>query len=251
MMKKLLLAGALLMALGAVRADAPIVVSAGVSVQKPMTEIAAQYRRQNPEAKLQLKFGVTGTMQQQVEKGDSIDVIVTTSQKSMDELQAEELIVPSTRAILARNRMALIVPRNSRLAIDSFTDLGKSQVTKVTIAAPQTVAAGQYARQILNNLGLWKSVRPKIVQTKDVDGAVDQIEQGRADAAIVYRTNTIGNPRVRVVAVAPANLHSPIVYALAVTAASKQQAEARRFAAYLTSDPAQKVLQRHGFGTAD
>lgn len=250
-MKKLLLAGALLMSLGTVQADAPIVVSAGVSVQKPMTEIASQYRRRYPAVKLQLKFGVTVIMQQQVEKGEPIDVIVTTSQKSMNELQAEGLIVPSTRAILARNRMALIVPLKSRVTVRSFADLGKPEVKSLAIAAPQTVAAGQYARQILNNLGLWKNVRPKIVQTKDVDGAVGQIEQGRADAAIVYRTNAIGNPRVRLVAVAPANLHTPIIYSLAVTSASKQQSEARRFATYLTSNPAQKVLQRYGLGTAD
>jgi molybdate transport system substrate-binding protein len=250
-MKKLLLAGALLMALGTVRADGPVVVSAGVSVQKPMTEIASQYRRRFPNAKLQLKFGVTGIMQQQVEKGETIDVIVTSSQKSMDELQAEGLVVSSTRAILARNRMTLIVPSKSRVAVRSFADLAKPEVKSLAIAAPQTVAAGQYARQILNNLGLWKSVRPKIVQAKDVDGAVDQVEQGRTDAAIVYRTNAIGNPRVRIVSVAPANLHTPIVYSLAVTTASKQQSEARRFASYLTSASAQKVLQRHGFGTAD
>lgn len=216
-------------------------------MQDALKTIAADYRRREPGTAVRFNFAASGTLQRQIENGAPVDLFISAARKNMDELQARGLIVAATRRNLARNRLVLIVPRNARAGVRSFGDLKKPQVARVAIGAPQSVPAGKYAQELLQKIGIWSIVEKKAVRAKDVRGVLTQVELGNVNAGIVYRTDALISSRVRAVTVAPENLHAPIVYPLAVVKASKNQAAARRFAAYLTSAPAKKVLQRFGF----
>lgn len=85
------------------------------------------------------------------------------------------------------------------------------------------------------------------MRAKDVRGVLTQVEQGNVDAGIVYRTDAMISRKVRVVSVAPEKLHSPIRYPMAVVAASINKSAARKFAAFLGSTPAKRILKRFGF----
>lgn len=250
-MKKLLLVLTLLFSAGTGHAQTTLVVSAAASMQDALKTIAADYRRREPGTSVRFNFASSGTLQRQIESGAPVDVFVSAARKNMDELQARGLIVSKTRRNLARNRLVLIVPKNSRVGVRSFGDLKKPQVSRVAIGAPQSVPAGKYTRELLQKIGIWNVVEKKSVRAKDVRSVLTQVELGNVTAGIVYRTDALISSRVRVVSTAPENLHTPIVYPLAVTSASKNQAAARRFAVYLTSAPAQKVLQRFGFGAGN
>ncbi len=247
-MKKLLLSFTLLFSLGTSQAQTTLVVSAAASMQDALKTIAADYRRREPGTTVRFNFASSGTLQRQIESGAPVDVFISAARKNMDELQARGLIVANTRRNLARNRLVLIVPQNSRAAVRSFRDLKNPQVSRVALGAPQSVPAGKYAQELLQKIGIWHVVEKKSVRTKDVRGVLTQVKLGNVTAGMVYRTDALSSSKVRIVSTAPEKLHAPIVYPLAVIKASKNQAAARRFTAYLTSAPAQKVLQRFGFG---
>lgn len=250
-MKKLLQILTVLFSLGTSHAQGTIVVSAAASMQDALKTIAADYRRQQPGTTVRFNFASSGTLQRQIESGAPVDIFISAARKNMDELQTGGLILADTRRNLASNRLVLIIPQNSRAAVRSFGDLKKPQATRVAIGAPQSVPAGKYAQELLQKIGIWNVVEKKSVRTKDVRGVLTQVELGNVTAGIVYRTDALISSKVRVVSTAPEKLHAPIVYPLAVIKASKNQAAARRFTAYLTSAPAQKVLRRFGFGTGN
>ncbi|MBH1744200.1 substrate-binding domain-containing protein, partial [Stenotrophomonas maltophilia] len=67
------------------------------------------------------------------------------------------------------------------------------------------------------------------------------------DAGFVYATDAQAMPdRVRCAFAVP--VAGRIAYPLAVTKASAQSAEARRFTAFVRSAPGQAILAKHGFG---
>ncbi len=220
-----------------------ITVSAAASMKDALTTIAKNYRAAN----VRFNFAASGTLERQIENGAPVDVFVSAAEKNMDELQSKNLIESKTRRDFARNRLVLIVPKNSKLKINAFADLKKREVSRVAIGAPQSVPAGKYAQQVLVKIGLWEIVQRKAVRAKDVRGVLTQVEQGNVDAGIVYRTDAIVSKKVRVVSVAPENLHSPIRYPVAVVARSQNKIAARKFVAYLGSTPSRKVLRRFGF----
>jgi molybdate transport system substrate-binding protein len=250
-MKKLLLYSVLLLCLSSAQAGSTprptITVSAAASMKDALIAIAKNYRGAN----VRFNFAASGTLQRQIENGAPVDVFISAAEKNMDELQNKKLIEAKTRRDFARNRLVLIVPKNSKLKINAFADLKKREVSRVAIGAPASVPAGKYAQQLLTKIGLWEIVQRKAVRAKDVRGVLTQVEQGNVDAGIVYHTDALISKKVRVVSIAPENLHAPIRYPVAVVARSQNKSAARKFAAYLASTPSQKVLQRFGFITGN
>nr|WP_277820315.1 molybdate ABC transporter substrate-binding protein [Xanthomonas translucens] len=75
------------------------------------------------------------------------------------------------------------------------------------------------------------------------------VARGEAPLGIVYGSDAKAEPKVRVVAVFPADSHAPIVYPVAALRASTHPA-ATDFVRWLDTPPAQAIFQRHGFSLA-
>jgi molybdate transport system substrate-binding protein len=223
-----------------------LTVSAAASLKDAMTEIARQYSKKQPNVRVRLNFGSSGTLQRQIEQGAPVDVFISAADKNMDELAARKLIDGKTRRVLASNTLVLIVPKNSKLAIRRFKDVASESVTNVAVGGP-TVPAGMRAQEVFSKLGIWSQVQGKAVRGKDVREVLTQVEMGNVEAGVVYRTDAAVSDKVRVVAVAPANMHKPIRYPVAVVNESKKRRQANDFLRYLTSAPAKTVLRKYRF----
>lgn len=68
------------------------------------------------------------------------------------------------------------------------------------------------------------------------------------DAGIVYATDVRQSDQVKQVALAPAQSHSPIVYPIAIVAASSQPQVAQSFIDFLSTPEAQDRFIQAGFG---
>jgi molybdate transport system substrate-binding protein len=164
----------------------------------------------------------------------------------MDSLQSQGLLLPDTRKNLARNSVVLIVPAGST-NISGFQDLTKAVVKTVAVGEPQTVPAGKYAQEVLTHFGIYDQLKPKLVLAKDVRQVLTYVETENADAGIVYATDAKISKKVTVVATAPEDSHSPVVYPAAVIKNSKNAAAAKAFLDFLASEKARTVFQKCGF----
>ena len=168
----------------------------------------------------------------------------------MDALQEKGLLVKETRRNILTNRLVLVVPSNSTLGLTSFQQLTDSRVKKIAVGEPRSVPAGQYAEELFKNLGTLEQLKPKFVYGNSVRNVLGSVESGNADAGVVYRTDALISDKVKQVATAPDNLHSPIVYPIAVIGASRSVNAAKTYVQFLTTDVAKSVFTKYGFGIA-
>jgi molybdate transport system substrate-binding protein len=218
-------------------------VSAAASLKNVLTAIGEEYSG----AKVQFNFASSGTLQRQIENGAPVDILISAADTNMDELENAKLIDASMRGVLARNRLVLIVPKNSKLQIRSFNDLKRPEVHNVAIGAPQSVPAGKYTQQVLQKIGIWKTVEQKAVRGKDVREVLTQVERGNVEAGIVYLTDAAISSRVKIVCAAPEKYHAPIRYPFALVKDSQNKNAARKFVDFLSSESAKKILRRYRF----
>jgi len=223
-----------------------LTVSGAASLQNALAPIAAACQRQYPHIRIEVNFGGSGALAQQIADGAPVDVFVSAAPQPMDRLEARGLVLTGTRRNLLRNEIVLIAPLNSAVP-RSFADLADAQIKLVAIGDPATVPAGDYARQVLTALNLWSRVQSKLVLGKDVRQVLGYIETGNADAGIVYATDARQSGRVRVAAVAPADTHTPVVYPVAVLRGTRNPAAARTFAAFLSGPEARAIFTAQGF----
>jgi molybdate transport system substrate-binding protein len=145
---------------------------------------------------------------------------------------------------LLSNVLVVVVPVSSAARLSGPNDLASVRV--LTLADPQAVPAGVYARAWLQSIGLWARVQDRVVPALNVRAALAAVEAQNADAGIVYRTDAAISRRVKVAFEVPREQGPPIVYPLAPIATSRKRAAADLMR-HLTSAPARAVYRRHGF----
>ena len=233
-----------------------ITVSAAISLKDALDELGpifqVQQHRKNGGngTAVTYNYGGSGTLARQIEQGAPVDVFFSAAEKQMDELAAQDLIVADTRHDLVGNALVLIAPVQST-ALHNFQDLTGSAVKTIALGETSTVPAGMYARQTLEHLGLFAALEKKVVYAKDVRAVLTYVETGNADAGLVYQTDANTSPKVRVVAIAPADSHDPILYPAAVLRDSKNKPAARAFVDFLQGPDARAVFQKYGFTSSE
>jgi molybdate transport system substrate-binding protein len=223
-----------------------ITVSAAISLKDALDEIARLYRAKSPDTTIHFNLGGSGTLQQQIEQGAPFDVFISASPDQMDALESKGLLLAGSRKDMVRNSVVLIVPKGKQ-AIASFQDLAGPDVKFIAVGEPKTVPAGKYAQEILTHFGLYEKLKPKFVLGKDVRQVLTYVATGNADAGIVYATDALTSADVTVVATAPKDSHSPVVYPLAIIKNSKNTEEAKKFADFLTGPESTAVFKKYGF----
>jgi molybdate transport system substrate-binding protein len=223
-----------------------LTVAAAASLTDALDELTPFYRQSNANTTVRYNFASSGALQQQIVNGAPADVFISAAAKQMDALQQKNLLLVDTRRNVLTNRLVLIVPvKGSQVtSLTSLTDMG---VKRIAIGDPSSVPAGQYAEEALTKAGLWTQLQPKYVLASNVRQVLQFVEAGNADAGLVYLTDARMTDQVKIAQTLPTNLHSPIVYPIAVLKNSRNPTASRSFVEFLFSSAAQKVFEKYGF----
>ncbi len=190
-------------------------------------------------------YDSSGKLQAQIEEGADVDVFMSAAMKQMNALDEKELMVKESIVKLLENKIVLIVPKDSDKGITAFEEILKADT--VAVGDPESVPAGQYAKEAFENLGLWDEVLAKSSLGTNVTEVLNWISEGSADAGVVYSTDAASNENVIVAAEAPEGIVSKVIYPVGVVKASTKQDTAKLFVEFLKSDEALSVFEKYGF----
>jgi molybdate transport system substrate-binding protein len=245
-----LLALAVTLAVGGVRAATAqeLTLSVAISMKEAIETLGRAFAARQPGVTLRYNFGASGDLQKQIEAGAPIDVFVSAAPRQMDELEQKKLVVSDTRRAFARNVLVVVTPADSGRDLTAVADLLTPRVTRVAVGNPKTVPAGQYAQQSLQAVGAWDGLSPKLVFAENVRQVLEYVARGEVDAGFVYATDVpTAGPRVREAFRPGEDTYPPVIYPIAVVAASSQVPLARAFVELVTGADGQAVLRRLGF----
>ncbi|MCM3724821.1 molybdate ABC transporter substrate-binding protein [Neobacillus cucumis] len=228
-----------------------LTVSAAASLQDALNDIKDSFQNEHPNVIINYNFGASGALQQQISQGAPVDLFFSAAEDKFDKLVQDGLIEKENGKDLLGNELVLVVPIGSSKSkgIKSFEDLTKSD--KLSLGTPEAVPAGQYAKETLENMNVWKAVEGKVVYAKDVRQVLTYVESQNVDAGIVYKTDALISKKVKIAASAKENTHDPIVYSVGVIKTSTHPKEAQIFYDYLQNDHSLKTFTKYGFKGLD
>ena len=217
---------------------------AAASLASALTEILP--RRTFPWVRL--SFAGSSSLARQIDAGAPADLYVSANPRWMDYLQERGLIEAGTRFDLVANRLVVVTPAGSGLAVEPRPgfDLAGAFVGRLALGDPDHVPAGIYARQALRALGWWPALEHRLAPAPDVRAALLYVERGECEAGVVYATDAAVSRGVRVAAELADSLHAPIRYPAAVVA-GRDSPGVRDLLGRLRSVEAAEVFRRHGF----
>jgi len=228
-------------------ADSELIVSAAASLTNAFPEIGKIFERQHPGTKVIFNFAASGPLFQQIAQGAPVDVFASADQKTMNQAQEKGLIVPASRKNFVSNTLVLIAPGKSSLPLTGLKDLAATGIKRVALGNPATVPVGRYTQEALTQAGLWETLKPKFIYGESVRQVLDYVSRGEVDAGFVFATDAaIAKRKVKTVAAVQG--HQPIIYPVALVAASPKKALAQSLVDFIVSPAAQEIFQRYGFG---
>ena len=214
-------------------------------------KLIPMFEKKYPGVKVTPTYASSGDLQSQIENGLEADVFMSAANKQMNKLINESLIDNETNVQLLENKVVLIVPKDSNATIKSFEDLKNVNGT-IAIGDPESVPAGQYAKEALNNTGIWEGIQSKLSLGTDVTAVLNQVAEGSADYGIVYSTDAKSNDGVKVVCEAPDSaLKTPVIYPVAMLKNSTNPDAAHAFLDFLQTKEAKDVFVEYGFTIHD
>lgn len=222
-----------------------LTVSAAASLQDALNEIRNDFVKEHPQIKVNFNFGSSGALQQQILQGAPADLFFSAAEDKFTKLIQKGLIDKEKGTDLVGNELVLVVSKDSKTDIHSFEDIPK--VEKIAIGTPESVPAGQYAKETLEHLHLWEDVKGKAVYAKDVRQVLTYVETGNVDAGIVYKTDALSSNKVEIVATATENSYASIIYPVGIVKNTSHPKETQLFYDYLQSESGIKVLEKYGF----
>jgi molybdate transport system substrate-binding protein len=228
---------------------AGITVFAAASLKTTLDHVAADYHN-STGTKVTISYAASPALAKQIEQAAPADIFISADLDWMDYLAQRGLVRSDSRINLLGNRLVLVAPAASstvlKIAKDFplATSLGSG---KIAVADVKAVPAGKYAKAALEKLGVWAAVEPKLAQAENVRAALALVAREEAALGIVYRTDAMAEPKVRIVDIFPLDTHAAIVYPLAITRAAANVDGARAFVMFLSSREARARFAKDGF----
>ena len=226
--------------------EVEILVLAAASVAQVVEDQSEIFSREEGVSVI-VSSGSSGFLARQIQLGVGADLFLSADTKWVDKLIADGFARAENRRDLLSNQLAVVVPRDASWVPAGPAELLDDALVHLAVGDPETVPAGSYARASLEDLGLWASLEPRLVQAEDVRSALAWVESGLAQAGIVYVTDLHASERVRLAFLLPPDSYEEIVYPLLIPSEAPHPQWARRLAAHLVSPAGQAAFAGAGF----
>lgn len=227
---------------------ADVLVFAAASLKPALTDVLA-----TPEAKsigAKASYAASSQLARQIQHGAPAALFISADKDWMDAVQQDDLLAPGTRSDLLGNALVLIAPQDSQARIDIKPGLDLAGALgadgHLALAEPNSVPAGRYAQAALRSLGVWDSVKTRIIAAANVRAALNFVVRDEVPLGIVYRSDAVSEPAVRVLGTFSGDAHPAIVYPVALIAAH-DSAQARAMLKLLNSRESRVIFRRWGF----
>ena len=242
---RLILANALMgAACGARREPRKLTVAAAADLNFAMEEVSREFRAGHPDLDLQVAYGSSGNYFAQIQSGAPFDVFLSADVEYPRKLAAAGIGAKDSIFTYAAGRLVVWVPANSRL--DPATALHDPTLKLLAIANPQHAPYGRAAEAALGNMGVWDTVRSRLVLGENVAQTLQFVQSGAAEAGVVALS----------LALAPAMQGQGRYWEIPLDSYPridqggmilKDSADARELRAFLLSGDGRRILKRYGF----
>ena len=223
-------------------ADTQVAVAANFT--EPAREIAAAFKTATGHTAT-LSFGSSGQFYAQMSKGAPFEVFLSADAERPAKAEQEGLGVKGSRFTYAVGRLVLY-SKTPGVVDGKGAVLKTGTFEKLSIADPIAAPYGVAAVETLTKLGVYSSLKPKIVMGTSITQAYQFVDTGAAQLGFVAHSqviNVAGGSRWLV----PAAYHAPIDQQAILLYTGKNNPAAKAFLAFLKAPAAVAIIKKYGY----
>ena len=235
-------------------ADNNLLIYAAASTNDIFKEIQNDFA-EKININIRISSSSSSTLAKQIRSGAPANIYISASQAWINELNKDKLLDSNYIKPIFKNKLVLIAPINSDIKyldninketlLNLFNKYLKN--SRISIADPNHVPAGIYTKEALTKIKLWHYLnRNNMAWGGDVRRTLKFVALGNSPLGIVYYTDAIAEPKVKIIGAFEGDLHTPINYWATIIKKYKNESSIRLFN-FLSSDLAKNLYKNHGF----
>lgn len=230
----------------AVQAEKMTIVAAS-DLKFALDEIHVEFKKSFPHDRVEIIYGSSGKLSQQIENGAPFDLYFSASKEYPDDLEKKGFAATEPK-LYALGRLVLWSTRHDASQLN-LTDLTDKKYRKIAIANPDHAPYGVRAMEALQYVGIWDELQAKIVVGENIAHTAQLIELGAADIGIIAYALAL-NPQLAKKGgyyLIPQEMHKPLEQVYIITQKGKDNIIAYRFADFMTTQKAREIMVKYGF----
>jgi molybdate transport system substrate-binding protein len=249
-MKRLIISLAILLATITVSAQ-KVNVAAAANLRYVLEEIKTAYTKQNPKAKVNLTFGASGTLVQQIQNGASFDFFMAADNEFPLKLKDKGLTTGSM-STYAFGKLAIY---STTLNVEKLglEALKSSSINKIAIANPETAPYGERAVELMKSMKLYDGLKSKFVLGENISQAAQFAFTGNAEIGFIALSLALAPDMDSKGSyyVIPQSLYKPIEQACILIKTPVLNTEAAKFKKFVLSPATKAIWEKWGYKTVD
>ena len=226
--------------------DVPLIFAAA-SLSDVLTESADVYERETGR-RVDFSFGGSLALANQIAKLDApADGVVLAGWEAGEILEDAGKLYSRGYDHQIFNKL-VVIGATDQFPIDSLEQLVNLD-GRIAIGDPALAPAGFFAKQALEDAGIYDLVSDRLITTVDVRAALTAVESGNAKFGLVYVTDYLSsqNDSARVLLELESG-HSPIGYGATGIRSGKRDGRANTFIEFVLSTPeTRRIFEDAGF----
>ena len=142
---------------------------------------------------------------------------------------------------------SLVVITNKENSVKVFRNIKELEhaflksKTKISLAMTNSIPAGMYAKDFLENVGIWNDFKKKYVESPNVRATLNYVARNELEFGIVYKTEVVENSKVKILYHIEGKKHKKIIYPIATLNEKKETMEVYNF--FLDNNNLTKALK--------
>jgi len=224
-------------------------VAAAANLRYVLDEMKTAYLKQNPNAKVNLTFGASGMLVQQIQNGASFDFFMAADNEFPVKLKIKGLTTgPMSTYAFGKLAIYSTTLNVEKLGLEA---LKSTAIKKVAIANPETAPYGERAIELLKSQKLFDGLKSKIVWGENISQTAQFAFTGNAEVGFIALSLALapdmaGKGDYYIV---PQNLYKPIEQACILIKTPVLNTEAAKFKKFVLSPATKAIWEKWGYKT--
>ena len=225
----------------------------------PLRSMSVGFEKQTGNT-LHISSGSTGKLYAQIINGAPFDVFLAANSREPKRLEEAGMVVKGSRFTYALGQLALWGPSYNANNIDFEAALTLPTVQRISVANPQTAPYGAAAIETLKKLGIYDSLKAKIINGENVSQSYQYVASGAAQLGFVAFSQIkaqikaqkkTGNDAGKHYWLVDKSVYPPIRQQAVLVKGSENNKAAQQFIAYLKSPQGRAAIKAFGYSLED
>lgn len=219
-------------------------VAAAANLRFVFEDIKVSYTSINPKTNIEVNFGSSGALFQQILNGAEFDIFMAADNTFPAKLKDQGAALGEIKTYALGK---LVLWSNTIDVSEGLKVLATQPVTRIAIANPALAPYGDRAIECLKSAGLYEKVKAKIVYADNISQTAQFAQTGNAEVGFLAQSLTLTPDMKGSVYIIDPKSYNPVEQAMVLVKSRKANPEAVKFMKFVLSDRCKPIFEKYGY----